>query len=74
MTDKEELRIAIGNRIRKLREVKNISQQDLAFDCNIEKSNYHRIESGRTNPTIYTLQRIAINLGITLSELVNIEN
>jgi len=44
MTDKEELQISIGNRIRKLREVKNISQQDLAFDCNIEKSNYHMFD------------------------------
>ena len=74
MTDKEELQIAIGNRIRMLREAKCISQQNFAHDCGIEKSNYHRIESGRTNPTIYTLQRIASQLEITLSDLVDIEN
>ena len=74
MSEKKKLQIAIGNRIRALREAKGISQQNFAHDCEIEKSNYHRIEAGNTNPTIYTLHRIAFNLGITLSELVAIEN
>ena len=73
MSDKRKLQIEIGNRIRKLREEKGIAQQNFAHDCNIEKSNYHRIEAGNTNPTIYTLHKIALNLGDSLSELVKIE-
>lgn len=71
MIDKKELQIIVGQRIRMLREAKNISQQNFAHDCNIEKSNYHRVEAGNTNPTIYTLGKIADRLCISLSELLD---
>ncbi len=74
MADKKQLQIAIGKRIKELREQKNISQQDVAGLCNIEKSNFSRLEAGNTNPTLYTLSKIAEHLGVTLSELVDIEN
>lgn len=71
--DKKELQIAIGKRIRDLRELKNISQVDLAYACNFEKSNLSRIESGRTSPNIYTLYTIANKLEVELSELFQFE-
>lgn len=74
MTDKEALQLAIGKRIKMFREEKNISQQDIAGLCNIEKSNFSHLESGGTNPTLFTLKIIAENLGLTLSELVDFEN
>ena len=67
---KKQLQIQIGKRIRLLRESKGFSQQNFAHDCNIEKSNYHRIEAGNTNPTIYTLKVIADNLNVTLEDIV----
>lgn len=70
MSDKEDLQIAIGKRIKALRESKNIAQQDLAASCNFEKSNMARLEAGNTNPTIYTLKKIAENLEIELTDLV----
>ncbi len=73
MTDKQKLQIALGNRIKTLRESKNVSQQDIAGLCNIEKSNFSRIEAGRTNPTIYTLSKIADNLNVPLTELVDFD-
>lgn len=72
--NKEELLQTIGNRIKFLREQKNISQQDLAALCNFEKANMRRIEAGRTNPTIYTLHKLSQALGISLSEIVEIDN
>lgn len=74
MTDKIRLQIAIGKRIKAIREEKGISQQDVAGLCNIEKSNFSRLEAGNTNPTIYTLNKIAEHLGIPLSELVDIKD
>ena len=73
MTDKKKLQIAIGKRIKELRESKNIQQQDIAAACNIEKSNFSRIEAGNTNPTIYTLNKIANRLSVSLSELLYFE-
>ena len=74
MIDKEDLQVAIGKRIKSLREERNIHQQDLAAKCNIEKSNLSRLEAGNTNPTIYTLYKIAENIGVSVSELTKIEN
>jgi transcriptional regulator with XRE-family HTH domain len=74
MEDKELLQLAIGKRVKMLREERNIPQQDLAAKCNIEKSNFSRLEAGGTNPTLYTLKRIADNLGISLCDIVNLED
>ncbi len=73
MDDKEKLQLAIGKRVKLLREERNIPQQDLAAKCNVEKSNLSRLEAGGTNPTLYTLKRIADNLGVSLCDLVNLE-
>ena len=70
MTDKQDLQIAIGKRVKELRESKNIAQQDLAAACNFEKSNMARLEAGNTNATIYTLKIIAKNLKVELADLV----
>ena len=68
-----ELLKSLGARIRELREERNISQQDLAAMCNFEKSNMARIESGRTNPTFFTLVKISVALKVSLSHIVDID-
>ena len=69
-----ELSKILGHRIRKLREERNISQQNLAELCNIEKSNMARIEAGRTNPTLHTMYKISSALKVTLAELVDFDS
>jgi transcriptional regulator with XRE-family HTH domain len=69
--NKKDFQIALGNRIRKLREAKNISQTELGNLCEIDRSNMNRIESGNTNPSSYLLYLIAQKLDIEASELLN---
>ena len=69
---KDEILVKIGMKIRKLREEKNIPQQDLAAACNFEKSNMSRIEAGKTNLTVGTMIKICEGLNITLVELVDV--
>jgi len=69
---KEELFITIGNRIKELRESKNISLQDLCDLCDFEKPNLVRIEKGRTNPTLWTLFKISLALNMELKDIVDI--
>lgn len=64
-----DLYIAIGNRIKYLREEKGISQQDLAARCDFEKSNMSRIEAGKTNLTIKTIYKICYALNIKISDI-----
>ena len=64
------IQINVGKQIQKLRELKGISQQDLAAKCNFEKSNMSRLEAGRVNPTLSTLEKVANALEVTLAEIV----
>jgi putative transcriptional regulator len=60
----------VGVNIRNIRLQKGISQSELGFACETEKSTISRIEAGRTNPTLYTLKKIADALEVSISDLV----
>lgn len=64
----------LGIHIRQMREKKNMSQQDLADDCCIQKSQIARIERGQINTTVKTLIKIANALEIEPKELLNFSN
>lgn len=72
--DKSEILHLVGKRIKELRESKGISQVELVGKMQgvIDPTNISRIESGRTNPTVFTLFRIAEALEIKLSELLEL--
>ena len=63
------LLVALGERIQELRKEKGLTQIELSYRCEMERSNMRRIEAGGTNPTIATLKKISSALGISLSEL-----
>lgn len=63
------LQIKVGKRIREIRESKGISQQELAAKCNFEKSNMSRLEAGRVNPTLATLEKVVLALEVDIIEL-----
>ncbi|MBC5840443.1 helix-turn-helix transcriptional regulator [Flavobacterium sp. F-380] len=64
----ESLQIKVGKRIQEIRVEKNISQQDLAARCNFEKSNMSRLEAGRANATLSTLDVVAKALNVNITE------
>ncbi|MGG5504150.1 helix-turn-helix domain-containing protein [Myroides odoratimimus] len=72
--NKEDLLKTIGLNVKKARELKGLSQVELVglMEGNIDTTNISRIESGRTNPTIFTLYRIASALEIPLENLTKI--
>jgi len=67
----ESFLINLGIHIRQLREKRNLSQQDLAIDCNIPKIQIGRIERAEINTTIGTLIKIANALDVEPKELLN---
>lgn len=69
--NKKEFQKALGQRIKQLREDKNITQTELAYRCEIERSNMNRIEAGNTNPSSFLVYTIAKKLEIELPELYN---
>ncbi len=73
--EKSDLLKNVGKRIQELRESKGLTQVDLAGKIHgvFDTTNVSRIESGRTNPTLYTLYRIAEALEVPLVKLVDID-
>ncbi len=67
--DEKQLYIAIGKRIRQLREECGISQKELADRCNFEASNMNRIEAGRTNLTLASIHKISQALNIPFCKM-----
>ena len=71
--NEQQLFLTIGEWIRSVRIQKNMNQQDLAARCNFEQSNMSRIEAGRTNLTVRSLDRIARALDVKIRDLVDVE-
>lgn len=61
--------IALGKRIKSLRLERKISQTEIAYRCGFDKSNYNTIESGKRNPTVLSLLKIANALDVSIIEL-----
>jgi transcriptional regulator with XRE-family HTH domain len=72
MTDPKFL-VLLGEKIRALRLSKEMTQNELAIQCNFEKASMSRIEAGKTNITILTLRKISRALDIEMIEFLRIE-
>ncbi len=60
----------MGQLIVKLRKDRNISQEKLALDAEVDRTRLGEIERGDANPTIDTLIKLATLLGQTLGSLI----
>ena len=60
---------ALGIRIKNLRNKIGISQEKFALSIGMDRTYFASVEAGRRNISICNLQKIAIGLGVTLSEL-----
>lgn len=71
--EKSELLKNVGKKIQEIRISKGLTQVDLVgkIQGEIDTTNISRIESGRTNPTIFTLYRIASALEIEMKDLMD---
>lgn len=64
-----DIKFKVGKKIRFIREQKNMSQKDLAYSSDLDRSYIASVENGQRNISIINLEKIAISLNITLSEL-----
>jgi len=66
-----------GERVRELRLLRGLSQEELAFRAGVHRTYLSGIERGVRNPSLKNINAIAEAMGITLSDLflfgVNLE-
>ncbi len=63
----------LGERIAKLRKEKKLTQIEVSYRCEFDRSNYKRIEVGNTNPTSLTLKKIAEALEVPIEDFFKFE-
>jgi transcriptional regulator with XRE-family HTH domain len=66
-----EIKIIIGHRIKQLREKNGMSQKDLAFDSDLDRSYIASVENGQRNISIVNITKIATALKVSLKEFFN---
>ena len=54
--------------IQRLRELKGFSQKEVAAAMSIPQGQYSRVENGRVEPSISTLEKLAIALDVSITE------
>lgn len=64
----------IGNRIRKFRKLKNLSQEELAEKVEISVPHMSHIETGNTKLSLQVLVDLSIALEVTTDDLIFEEN
>lgn len=60
-----------GEKVRKLREQKKMSQLELAQKANLDITTINEIENGNRDPLLRTIWKIANALDISISELTS---
>ena len=59
----------VGENIKRIREAKKLSQKEVITAIGMGAAQYSRIENGKTDPSVSTLERVAQALGVELAEL-----
>ncbi len=66
-----DVRIRVGANVKRLREAKGLSQEELAFDAEMHRTYISGIERGKRNPTVTVVERLAVALGTRASDLLS---
>ena len=61
----------LGRNVRRLRQQKGLTQEELAFEAEIDLTYMGGIERGRRNPSLLVMARIAEALSVPLPKLLS---
>ena len=70
MAKKDQALVKLGKNLRKAREARGWSQEDLAFRCGVHRTYVGSVERGEYNVTILTLRKFTKALGIKLTDAI----
>jgi len=65
--------VAVGQNVKRLREAKGLTQQQIAVAADLAVPTVSRIERGATRPDLATLEALAGPLGVTVVDLLESE-
>lgn len=65
-----DMRRLVGRNVRRIRQAKDLTQEELAERSGFGQNYLSDLERGRRNPTVVTLWELAQTLGVTPVELI----
>ena len=69
-----DIRRRVGLNVRRFRQERGLSQEQLAFECSLHRTYISGVERGIRNPTILVLERIATALKVPAYRLLGKED
>jgi transcriptional regulator with XRE-family HTH domain len=69
MQEREPIALRFGKRVRALRKQRELSQEDFALLCDLDRTYISGIERGRRNVSLRNIEVIATVLEVSLSDL-----
>lgn len=67
----QDWRLILGRNVRRIRQQRKLTQEQLAFEAEIDLTYVGGIERGRRNPSLLVMARIAGALGVHITKLLN---
>jgi transcriptional regulator with XRE-family HTH domain len=67
----DNVRMNIGRAILEVRKEKGLKQETIALDAGTNTGHLSRIEQGSRQPSLHMLERLAMALGVSITELVS---
>jgi len=69
--DNKEVLLKFGEKVRQIRKLKGISQEELSFRANLHRTYIGMIERAEKNITLINIEKIAKALNVEIKELFN---
>lgn len=66
-----DIKLAIGQRVKELRNKQNINQEELADRAHLDRTYITSVECGKRNISIVNIEKLAKALNVTLKEFFN---
>ena len=70
MGKKMDVSVAFGKALRRLRITKNLTQEQLGLEAGLRRTFISSLELGQKQPSITTIQKLAVVLEISMSKLL----
>ena len=63
-----DIKLKIGLRIKELRTKKRLTQEELAWEADVNRTYMNHVEKGRKNISVQSLEKIIRALGVSISD------
>lgn len=67
-----DIKSVVGRSVRRYRELKGISHEELAFDADLHRTYVSGVERGVRNPTLLIIAKLAAALGVEPRKILEV--